>query len=262
MPLCFRLADGVNHRFVVELRYLQGELYWDRCGSVARTLAMHEGWSPRGIDTNGCHIVHDDDNVVFSFGPSSLSMAQTQDRDVSTLWEPGNLGATSETFASEVIKAFQLDAFSRIGFRQWILFETDSPEEASETIGDMSMFSPAKSLSSLGALSKSTHSVEIARETNSVRLTASPFEQPVVIPPSVLSKAKSVPHYKFKEQRKALVEKYKAKKAIESYPRTGVLIDMDAYIEDPPDTVKIRPFVLGAHEDFKTILKAVLSKDE
>ena len=75
-------ATAVRHRLVFELRYERGELYWDRCGRVARTVANREGWATNAIDTNGCHVRNDDDNLVFSFSPTSVSLSQTQNRDV------------------------------------------------------------------------------------------------------------------------------------------------------------------------------------
>ena len=75
------LATAVRHRLVFELRYEGGEL--DRTRAVASlTVANREGWATNVIDTNGCHIRNDDDNLVFSFSPTSASLSQSQSCDV------------------------------------------------------------------------------------------------------------------------------------------------------------------------------------
>ena len=56
----------------------------------------------------------------------------------------------------------------------------------------------------------------------------------------------------------------KAKKAISSYPPVGMMIDLDAYIEDVPypDEVSARTFIEGAMEDFDVIAEAILSRED
>ncbi len=53
----------------------------------------------------------------------------------------------------------------------------------------------------------------------------------------------------------------KAKKKIEHYPQFGVLLDLDAYIEDPPypDDLSISDFVTTAFEDFCRVKQTVLT---
>ena len=45
MPYVVQPGTGVRHRFIFELRYDRGELYWDRSGRVAR----FGGWQRMGV---------------------------------------------------------------------------------------------------------------------------------------------------------------------------------------------------------------------
>ena len=83
-------TTGVPHRLVFELRYEGGELYWDRCGRIARTLAHREGWATQVIDTNGCHIRNDDDNLVFSFSPDQPLVKPVSESRMSKRCGPRN----------------------------------------------------------------------------------------------------------------------------------------------------------------------------
>ena len=50
------------------------------------------------------------------------------------------------------------------------------------------------------------------------------------------------------------------KKIVQSFPQFGILVDLDAYIEDPPypDGLSISDFVASASEDFSIVKKLVL----
>ena len=253
---------GVPHRCVFELRYEQGEFYWDRCGRIARQLAAREGWELKSLDFNGCHICQEEKNLIFSYTPSKLDLTQSQNRDISELMPPAEFAAIATEFSGIVIEVLDINTFPRIGFRHWTLFGTESIEEASKKIGEVSFFRPCEALSDLGELSLMSHSVVITRPDFMVRVAIAPFEQQINIAPSVLEAAKAKASHRYpKEQRSILLQKLKAKKAIKEYPAVGMMIDLDAYIEDPeyPDQLSAQTFVENAMEDFGTIRMKVLT---
>ena len=61
-----------------------------------------------------------------------------------------------------------------------------------------------------------------------------------------------------------LIQKLKAQKAIKAYPAAGMMIDLDAYIEDVPypEQVSARTFVEEAMGDFDVICEAILSEEK
>jgi len=54
-----------------------------------------------------------------------------------------------------------------------------------------------------------------------------------------------------------------AQKAIKAYPSVGIMIDLDAYIEEVPypEQVSARTFMKEATEDFNVICEAILSEE-
>jgi len=101
-----RAGTGVRHRLIFELRYDRGELYWDRCGGIARTLAAKKGWAWQSIDVNGAHIWNEDQNLIFTYSPTKLDLAQSLSQDVLELLLPGQFAAIAEEFSEAVIQAF------------------------------------------------------------------------------------------------------------------------------------------------------------
>ena len=90
MKLAFGSTE-VYHQFIFELRYEQGELYWDRCGRIARKLAALEGWASQSADANGCHIWNESKNLTFTFSTTKIGLIQVQSLDVPQLMPVGNL---------------------------------------------------------------------------------------------------------------------------------------------------------------------------
>ncbi len=259
-----QLGTELRHRFIFELRYDCGELYWDRCGRVARTLAAKKGWALQSIDLNGCHIWNEDDNLVFTYSPTKLDLTQSQNQDVPDLLPTGEFAAIAEEFSEAVVRALEVNSFPRIGFRLWTLMGTESIEDASSQISRMSFFSPCKALTDLGELSYMSHGVVVARSKHMVRVAATPFEQQVRVPPSVLAAARVESHKHGTGQDKLLIRKLKAQKAIKAFPSVGVMIDLDAYIDEEvpyPEQVSAHTFVEEAMGDFDVIRKAILSEE-
>jgi hypothetical protein len=257
-------GTGVRHSFIFEVRYEQGELFWDRCGRVARTLAAHKGWALQSIDLNGCRIWNEDKNLIFTYSSTKLHLTQLLNRDVLDLMPPGEFAAIAEVFSDAVIHALEVDYFPRIGFRLLTLYGTESVEDASERISRMSFFSPCKALLDLGALSFVSPSVVVARSSCMVRVAAAPFEQQVSLSPSVMADAREESHRYKKDQHKVLIQKIRAQKAIKAYPSLGMMIDLDAYIEDAPylEQVSARTFIEEAMSDFSVISTAILEEKE
>jgi hypothetical protein len=218
----------------------------------------------QSVDASGCHIRNEEQNLVFTFSPAKLDLAQSQSQDVSELLAPGEFAAIAEEFCECVVRTLEVDSFPRIGFRLWTLYSTDSLEDASSRIGRMSFFSPCDALVHLGELAYVSHSVVIARPRIMVRVAVTPFEQQIQLAPSVIAAAKKEAHKQSKDQRTALIQKMKAKKAIKAYPSVGMMIDLDSYIEEVPypNEVSARTFVEEAMEEFGVISDEILSAKE
>lgn len=259
-----QLGTGARHRLIFELRYECGELYWDRCGRIARTLAHVKGWAVQSVDVNGCHIRNEDLNLVFTYSPAKLDLTQSQSKDVSNLLSHGEFAAIAEEFSETVVRALEVDTFPRIGFRVWTLYETQSVEDATQRIGKMSFFRPCKELIGLGEPSHLSFGVVVDRPRQKIRIAVTPFEQQIHLAPSVIAAARAEARKHWKEQRSVRIQKMKAQKAIKAYPSVGLMIDLDSYIEEVPypDELSVGTFVEEAAKDFDLICETILAEAE
>jgi len=255
-----RPDTAVSHRYVLELKYDRGELYWDRTGRITRTLANIPGWAIQSMDLNGCHLRKDEGNIEFNFSWNSLSLCQGQNLDTPELLREGEFGAIADEFSEAVIEALELDSFSRIGFRTWMLYPTSSLDEASDSIQKSVMYKAGVALTQLGALSHPSYSIVVARPSHMVRIAIAGVEQHVVLPPSVIEAEKKTAREKWKHDKNQLLQRLKARKVIAHYPQTGIVIDLDAFIEEPSfkGELSCGGFVRQATADFQVIRSAIL----
>jgi hypothetical protein len=58
-----------------------------------------------------------------------------------------------------------------------------------------------------------------------------------------------------------MIDKLKAAKKIKHFPQFGILLDLDAYIEDPPypDDLSVSDFIAAAFDDFEQVKQTVLT---
>jgi hypothetical protein len=97
-----------------------------------------------------------------------------------------------------------------------------------------------------------------------VRVAATPFEQQIQLAPSVVAAARKEAHKHWKDQRKVLIQKMKAQKAVKAYPSVGIMVDLDAYIEEVPypEQVSARTFIVEATKDIEVIREAILLEED
>lgn len=259
------LHTEVLHRFVFELRYEFGQLYWDCAGKVARQITQEEGWDLEAIDANNCRLGRHDQNIAFNFGPKRLDMVQTQSTEVTNLLTANEFGAKAELLADEVIKGLDLSVFTRAGFRTWRLYPTKTRKESHKLSRGLQLFRTDESLESdLGDVSEASHRLVVDRERHMLRVAVAPFEQSVDLPDSVIAAARSRARDASREQRQLMRDKLRANRIVKSFPHFGLLLDLDAYVEEPPipDDLTIGSFVETAHADCTSIRKAVLASVE
>ncbi len=265
MTLVVGMSTEVVHRYVIELRFDFGHVYWDRAGRIAKEILGLEGWDFEQIDIHHCRLSRRDLNVVFNFGPGKLDLSQTQSSEVAELMPAGQFGSMAEELAEIVVRHLELDTFPRIGFRTWHLYPARDRQESFVILQNLDLFRHNEStMNALGDPSELSYRVVVERQEHMLRIALAPFEQAIDLPPSILraAKTKARDHRGDKQARKALIDKLKAERMIQNYPQFGVLLDLDAYIEDPPfpDDLSVSDFVANAVADFKTVKQSVLKK--
>ena len=268
MATIVNFGTEVIHRYVLELRYEFGQVYWDRAGRIARQLiSENENWDFDEIALNRCQLSQRDQNLIFNFGPGKLDLTQTQTSEVSNLLPFGEFGTLAEVLASSVIKTLEIDSFPRIGFRVWHLYPTAGHEQSAELLQNLNGFQlESEFAKSCGKVTEVSYRLVVDRQQHMLRVAVAPFEQQVEIPPSVIraakAKAKTKAYKQPSDQRKqTLLDKAKAERAIASFPQFGLLLDLDAFIEDPPypNGLSISDFIKQASDDFQRLKPLVFA---
>ena len=98
-------STGVAHRYIFELRYDLGFLYWDRVGRLACQLTSEEGWDVESMNADRCVLSNAEKNIHFGYGPKKLDLAQTQSESVVALLEAHEFAALAEQFSGNVLEA-------------------------------------------------------------------------------------------------------------------------------------------------------------
>lgn len=259
------LPTRVVHRYVLELRYESGELYWDRAGRIAREIVATEGWGLETIDGNACRVSLPEKNVSFSFGAGKLDLSQTQSKEVLELMPAEEFGATADSLAGIVTKALEVNFFPRIGFRAWTLFPTSDREDSYRVAKNLRLFrTDPESQGALGDISEVGYRLTVERADHMLRIAMSPFEQLVELPVSVMQAARARARDHRRHQRQIMFDKMKAEKVVKNYPQFGLLLDLDAFIEEPPcpDQLSVSDFVRTAADDFRDVESIVLAAAE
>lgn len=258
------LQKAILHRAVLELRYEFGQLYYDRTGRICRQIVSeHEGWDFGEIGIKGAQLVKADQNLVFSFSDRKLDLQQTQTSEVAALLTPAEFGKLAEEIVGAVVTPLELDTFPRIGFRVWHLFASDSREQSFALMRELRAITLSDDFVELeDSVKQVSFTIVLDRGTHMARLVLAPFEQSIDLPESVTRVASSKARNQPKDQRRALVDQLKAAKMIASFPRFGLMMDVDFYIEDPPfpQGLSVSDFIATMAEDLHKLMQLVLTR--
>jgi len=256
------LNTSVVHRYIYELRYDFGHAYWDRCGRVINEIiAAHEKWNFENMGSGACHLRSSEQNLDFNYGWAKLDLSQTQDREVLTLLPAGEFGALAESLTEVVVRTLQLGDFTRIGFRSHYLFPTGSVDEAHGLLKRLKLFRMDPGTESeIGVTSEVSYRTVVQRPEHKLRIAVAPFEQQVNLPPGVIQAARAKARDHWKDQKDVIKAKLKAQHMIKHLPQYGLLLDLDASLEEPPypDSISVSDFVTRAERDFRDLTPKIL----
>lgn len=260
------LSTAVTNRYVFELRYWFGHTYWDRCGKIInQILRDFDAWKFGDIGTGSCKILCEEQNQTFAFGPSKLDLSQSQDLKVVTLPPIADFANVADRFSEIVTSTIGVDSFSRIGFRCWYLYPTSSREDARERILSLKVMKGVRDFAAdPETLSSPTLQFTVERATRQVRVAISTFEQQVELTPGIEQAARTRARDQPVRQQQILLEKLRARHMIASLPRCGVLVDLFAFIEDPPmgHGTSAGTFLVESAEEFGRMQAEILASSE
>lgn len=124
-------------RFILEVQYSHGYLYWDNCGRVWKTVL--EKWpefEAIEVSPEKAVIKMHDEGLELRFDKNNINISQD--------YPPSSLKLFKE-LSSMVIpliaKTFEIQSFTRIGNRIFYLYPTNNPDEATDIVKSTGLLS-------------------------------------------------------------------------------------------------------------------------
>jgi len=241
-------------KVVFELRYRQGYTYLDRCGRTINLIQeYHPEWILAGSNQPNpqmAPLIHVETGAKFSFSSLKLDIGlerplregEVDDEKIK------NLADQADELTSIVIDQLGLAEFTRLGFRIWYLFPSDTREDARQFMSDLGLFDVRpKLLSAFAGEQEETSAViiingqdrkfrfatEVTERTMEVDLGDAVVNLPIQALPS-------------EQRKKARLEQQKSASRRRKYPPFATMIDIDAYREDPAAMPKPSEFMLSS----------------
>ncbi len=244
--LVMRIADkdATVHKVVFEVRYSYGFVYLDRCGSIMnRIMKAYPQWVPReeAVNPQNAQFIDIESGTHFNFGPVKydFSLDQPISQEVALTSEDLDRFIEKVDLISRVVhEELELKHFVREGFRIWYLFSVSSENEAQTWISDLSGFSIAQSVASAfdGALESQGHVAIVRAQDRKFRIAMNVVERigHLDLGSEIL---RTQPRNLPKGQREAILRQLKTKRRVLANPGVAVMIDVDAFLDEPIDVV-------------------------
>jgi hypothetical protein len=238
---------AILQKIVFELRYRRGYLYLDKCGrTVDALMANQPEWvlKDESVSPQNAPLISLRNQCALTFSSKKL--------DLGLEMQPGGEPLTEtdiDTFTGQVeaasaliIEELGLRDFERIGFRTWYLFPFQTMAECRDWVVGLGLIQVSNQfrqafgdkLNALGASAVFEGSVNFRVAVNQVERTAQ-----IDLGQEILNVRASKLANK---QREVFLQQLKVKKRMLANPEFAVMIDVDAF-QDEPKTLSLREFV-------------------
>src|SRR3990172_1285346 len=131
--------------------------------------------------------------------------------------------------ARHVVTVLGPSSYSRIGYRLWYLYPTDTLEDATDRLMRIGLVRADlwKSLSKSGLVERPSLTGVVDRSKFLVRVGIGLFEQKVNVPPELIRQTRIRARDQARNQRQALIDQLHAQRMIDRFPKYGLSIDLD-----------------------------------
>ncbi len=260
------LNSSIIHRIVFELRYDYGFTYLDRYGAILNGLLPdNPGWYANEINPQSGSIHNPDYGLTYNFNIKSVSLEQGLSEKIHKLLGFVDFSKIAKNITSVVVDRLGIEQYNRIGFRVWRLFECENLDDARIMVRKLGFVSTEKiDKLNVGELEEVSINFIVKHDFCNARIAITPAVQDVRIDPGTLKQVKESVYKLPSEKRKdALLNKIRAKKAIDVFPLYSMLIDIDNYIEYPPDTedLSIEEFIINSDQWSDSFLEKLSKGD-
>lgn len=142
----FNFSDLVLEQLTLELRYGNGYLYVDRCGTILREIFGR--WplaTAESVAVNETKIVMSDKQISLAFSDKRVALTQLYPSGISDLGEFGDFAI------STICKFLEIDAFTRVGNRFIYMLKLEDEKESLDLLQRTGFFNiPKEKVSQIG----------------------------------------------------------------------------------------------------------------
>ena len=248
------------HKLVCQARYRRGFTYLDRCGrTVNRIMAERPTWILKGNNPSpqNAPLVNVETGTQFNFGSLNYDLSLECPKEAGLTEEDVDTFADEADFLAAIVQdELGLSEFARIGFRAWFLVATRSKESSEQWIRENTGITiPQSWPKGFGGreIAAQGHSIVLQTPDRSFRVAVNGVERTLALDlgDSILNvRPSALP----KGQHEALVKKEKSKKRLMANPTHAVMIDIDAYLEEPEPVFDLGAFVRESWDRIKDAL--------
>ena len=221
-------------------------------------------WRVQRGAADAIQLTIEDSGLGFNYGPQKLDLSQELSLKNDTMMPFSEFAALADEMTAKVVMGLRLvDASTRIGFRVMYLYQVDTYEALKDLAKSLpALNAQAQFFESLGPSHDQLFRMETDLKTCSVMISLSHFEQNIQLPPSIYDQARVETSKLPAGQRRAFLAKERAKRMLKQFPKFGILLDLDAYVDFPPfpESLRVVDFITNAVADFNTIKKLALAK--
>jgi hypothetical protein len=251
---------GLIHKLVYEVRYHEGYLYLDRCGITAnRIVSTYPEWIVRNPDLNPqqAPLVSIKNGTAFTYNSLKYDFAFEQPTGGQTALNEADVKefASQASLVSTIVhEELELKKFTRVGFRIWYLFGSESKSDSEDWIKNLGTLKIDDRIKSAfkGEMIGQNLVVVIKSHDRNFRIALNGVEsdQRLDLGNEILNiKTHKLP----KGQREMMLKQERVRQRILANPRFAAMIDVDANVEDPVEAIA-GDFI---EESFKQIEKGL-----
>jgi hypothetical protein len=239
MALVIRGKTALLNKLVFELRYPNGYLYLDRCGRMINELAGHavDQWMVTNqVAPQGAALLSVSNHCLLNVSAQKYDLGIEQQVGASSLpYDSINeLARQVAEVHAIVTRLLELEEFSRIGFRSWFLFGSDTKQEAEEWTWKNNAFKVNDGLAKQGgSLEAPAFTATVVSAGIKFRVALNAVESVVDVPLGGRNRLTAKPSELPKGQREAFLRQQRAVARSRENPPFGTMIDVDAFLESP-----------------------------
>lgn len=235
--------QSICHKIVYEVQYKYGFTYLDRCGiTINEIMRSAPEWilSENNPNPQNAPLVSLRNGTKFNFSALKYDFAleQTLGADKDLGKKDINEFIEQVDFISSIVNGkLDLHDFSRVGFRVWYLFASETKEDSEKWISELLKPIPVDSSVAKafeGTIEAKNYVMVIALTDRKFRISINGVERHVQVDigDSILDIRASKLS---RNQDKFLRDQLKAKRRIAKNPPFAAMIDIDSFIEMPTD---------------------------